>query len=534
MTEHTKQTAFSPLRKLLWPIHNEEHKKFIPLLIIFFLVSFNYNILRTVKETLVVTAPNAGAEVIPFIKVWAMFPGAILMTFLFTWLSNRFSKETVFYILVSTFLLYFFFFVLYLFPNHESLHFNAAADSLQAWLPAGFKGFISMFRHWTFTIFYVFSELWSNIVLTVLFWGFVNQVTKYHEATRFYGLFGLGANFSCVFSSQVAVYLAKQPFNPGLPFGNTPWEQQLYILLGLVLACGVLTLMIFYWINKTVLNDPKYYCVESKKQEKALKGTLSMRESFTRLFKSRYLLSITVIVIAYNIVINLCEVLWKDQIKTLYPNASEYNLYINEVATWIGILSTLAAVFVSGNSIRRFGWTFTAMLTPIVILITSIFFFGLLFSQSYLDGLGILIFGMSPLALTVFIGSIQNILSRSAKYTVYDATKEMAFIPLSSEDRIKGKAAIDGVCNRLGKSGGSVIHQGLLIVFASFAVTAPYVAGILFLIIGGWFSAITRLGKSFKTLTNERLEAAKAKETADATLAASLVIKSPEPKLSNP
>ena len=48
-------------------------------------------------------------------------------------------------------------------------------------------------------------------------------------------------------------------------------------------------------------------------------------------------------------------------------------------------------------------------------------------------------------------------LSRGAKYSVFDATKEMSFVPLAPESKIKGKAAIDGVAvARLGKSSGSL------------------------------------------------------------------------------
>src|SRR5271165_3893237 len=98
---------FSGWRAFLWPVHGYELKKLIPMLLIFFLISFDYNVLRTLKDTLVVTAKSSGAEAIPFIKVWMMFPGAIFMTFVFTKLSNRFSKEAVFYSILALFLGYF-------------------------------------------------------------------------------------------------------------------------------------------------------------------------------------------------------------------------------------------------------------------------------------------------------------------------------------------------------------------------------------------------------------------------------------------
>src|SRR5687768_10424652 len=101
---------FTGIKALIWPVHNHELKKLIPMLVIFFLLNFGYNVLRTMKDALVVTAKSSGAEVIPFIKVWVMFPGAILMTYLFTRLSNRFSRETVLYLILGIFLSYFFVF----------------------------------------------------------------------------------------------------------------------------------------------------------------------------------------------------------------------------------------------------------------------------------------------------------------------------------------------------------------------------------------------------------------------------------------
>jgi AAA family ATP:ADP antiporter len=458
------------------------------------------------KDTLVVTAENSGAEVIPFIKVWAMFPVSVLMTFIFTRLSNRFSRETVIYSMFSFFLLFFFVFAFFLYPARDSLHPHASANLLQQLLPEGFKGLIALYRNWIFTAFYVVSELWGNIVLFVLFWGFANQITRISEAKRYYGILGIGGNLSGVFAGQLSVFLYKETLDPSLPFGSTGWEQTMMMLLSIVILSGVAALAIFYWMNKNVLTDSFYYDNETLQKETNVKGKLSMRESFSFLLRSKYLMCLAFIVIAYNLVINLVEVVWKHEVHELFPNPGEYNLYMNHVTSGIGIMATLAALFVSSNSVRKFGWTFTAMLTPAILLVTSIGFFGCFLMKDSCGDMLLALFGMSPLALAAFFGSTQNILSRTAKYSVFDATKEMAFVPLSAEVKIKGKAAIDGVGARLGKSSGSFIHQTLLLTLASFTATAPYIAGFLLTVIAVWMVAVRKMGHQFSELTAKNPE----------------------------
>ena len=109
--------------------------------------------------------------------------------------------------------------------------------------------------------------------------------------------------------------------------------------------------------------------------------------------------------------------------------------------------------------------------------------------------------GTAPLILAAFFGSMQNCFARASKFTFFDVTKEMAFIPLSKECKLKGKAAIDGVGSRLGKSGGSLVYQCLLIFFGTISLSAPYVAGIFLFVIVAWLLAVKSLGKQFNELS---------------------------------
>ena len=156
---------FGLLRSIFWPIHRTEVKKVLSMLFLLFFLCVCYSVLRNLKDTIILTAKNSGAEVIPFIKVWGMLPASFIAAWVYTRLRRYFRKETAFYILVTAFVSYFLLFAFVLYPHSESLHLERFGDWLNSVLPKGFQGLIALIRNWTFTSFYIISELWAVLVL---------------------------------------------------------------------------------------------------------------------------------------------------------------------------------------------------------------------------------------------------------------------------------------------------------------------------------------------------------------------------------
>jgi AAA family ATP:ADP antiporter len=120
------------------------------------------------------------------------------------------------------------------------------------------------------------------------------------------------------------------------------------------------------------------------------------------------------------------------------------------------------------------------------------FYLTLLFSMKNMEQ-------SKTLLLAVYVGLLQNVLSKvetlfscqmtilqATKYALFDPTKEMAYIPLSSESKSTGKAAIDVLCARLGKSFGAFLQQILVVFYGSITKAVPVISFLFYSVIYLW------------------------------------------------
>ena len=168
------------------------------------------------------------------------------------------------------------------------------------------------------------------------------------------------------------------------------------------------------------------------------------------------------------------------------------------VSTFTGI-STMVLIMLCKGVVRRFGWLTGAIITPAAVSITGgLFFAFLLFSDvasPILAG-----FGVGVTYSAMMVGAVQNILSKGTKYSLFDPTKEMSYIPLDQELKTKGKAAVDVIGGRLGKAGGGLISSSLLTILgvSEAILIAPYLAFIVAIVIVAWFWAARNLNNKYQ------------------------------------
>lgn len=511
MSQKVEQ-EFSGIRKLLWPIHSYEVKKFLPMGIMMFCILFIYTVLRDTKDAILVNAPGAGAESLAFAKGIGVTISAIIFMILYTKAANLFKREGLFYVTALPFLLFFGVYPYCIYPFLGSLHMDLDTIHHYQELYPTIKWIIPLVGNWTYTLFYILSELWGSAILSLLFWQFANAITPVKEARRFYGMFGFVGNFGLLLSGPMIIYISHSIHVQGLSRIESTGLMLQY-LMAFVIVAGAILLSTFYWMNRKVLTDINYYNPEAMGETKKKKEKLSLVDSFKYILRSPYLGLIAMLVLAYGVSINLFEGVWKGQIKIAYPTEVEYNRVMGGLSTITGGIAVIL-MLIGSNLLRSFSWKTCALITPAVLITGILIFFGVIcYNNSLLpEGMKIVdamaqgFINKELIVFAVVLGLFVNAFGKAVKYSLFDPTKEMAYIPLDQELKVKGKAAVDVIGGRGGKSAGSYIQMGLLTAFSGSAlyqlvpIIAPIAIGIVIL----WILSVFGLSKKFNVLTAEQ------------------------------
>jgi len=481
--------AAGALRDAIFPIYGQyEVTKFLSLGAIKFFVVFVLTLTRDTKDTLVVT--QCGAEAIAFLKVYGVLPSAAAFIALYNRMSQSLPRRALFY---STCIPFFFFFLLFdaaIFPNAAAIQpapgaVLAAMRRLAGRPSLGQRGgaaavVASILTHWTSALFYVVSEVYSSVSVGILFWQHANDVVGVAQAKRFYPLFGQMSSLAPIVAGQYVVRYASRAGEFG---------ESMHRLTHAITISGIAICVMYHFSNEYIKrNEPPNAKDDAKAAKKKKKPKMTMVESAKFLGSSQYLRLVATLVIGYGLSINFTEIIWKSLVKKAHPDPVDYQRFMGNFSSAVG-LATFLVIFAGGNVIKHLGWRVGAVATPTTMAALAAPFFLCVLLGGTKSG--------ASLKAAVLVGAVQSLLSKATKYALFDPTLQMAYIPLDDESKVRGKAAIDVLGSRVGKSGGSLVLQGLVVAFGSAVDAAPAVAAVFYAVLFAWIRAANKLSVLF-------------------------------------
>jgi hypothetical protein len=215
-SELTARSSFS------FPIQIAELPQFACMSTMMFLFIYVFTTVRDTKDALVVS--KCGAEAIPFLKLYGVMPCATLFIVIYSKMSNIFadSKESLFYLTLLPFFVFYTIFAFVLYPMRDVIHFESTTTTISNAAGGASSAAFALLRYWSFSLYFIVSELWASAGIPLLFWTCANDVTRMEEAKRFYPLFAVVGNLAPILSGKVmASVVAMQKSSDDVGFGRT-------------------------------------------------------------------------------------------------------------------------------------------------------------------------------------------------------------------------------------------------------------------------------------------------------------------------
>ena len=205
-----------------------------------------------------------------------------------------------------------------------------------------------------------------------------------------------------------------------------------------------------------------------------------LTEGARLVFKSRYLLSILMILGLYEMVSTIVDFQFKSAV-SFYLDGPAIGDLISKVYAVTTSIGLLVQLLLTSFIMTRFGVGAALLFLPIAVLLSSTGFF------------------FFPLVL---FGSAMSISDNALNYSMNQSAREALYVPTTREEKYKAKAFIDMFIQRFAKA----VAVGLSLLITTFFTgftNVPWLSVATVIILVIWIRAARFAGKEFQKLAGE-------------------------------
>ncbi len=468
-----------------WQIKDHEYKKFLPITIMGCIIIFIYTICRQAKDTMIYSV--IPGETVVFAKILVVLFNIIYFSYYYIRLSKNAHYKNLLLIALLPILGYYVLFNYLLFENPAFIPSVATVVSWKAAIVHKLPGFllplmkhaINLVSQWPVVLYYILTEIFSVAVLSTVFWKLANRFVTSHERPRFYPAIMIASQIATFFSGMFTTYACKGAKGSSyMPIINK-------ITILVCILCVILIATNWFFFGHVV---PDYEDHSAQNKPKSSGGIISIIKE-----NPKYLF-IALLTVYYGFCSVFMEQFWKNTARIAYPNPIDYGSFVGNYIIVQSRTALVFTIFISNFCMNYCSWLTFASITPLLTIVGS----GLLFSPLIIgNNLLSMITSYGPSLIVCTLGVYIIGLFKAVKYGSFDPSKEEYIAQQDLESR-KDIKIVEGVTNRLGKAGGSVIlallfgltsltYQSKEVVILLFVSTA--IMGIL------WLSTVISISK---------------------------------------
>jgi AAA family ATP:ADP antiporter len=327
------------------------------------------------------------------------------------------------------------------------------------WLALRLGGEVLGAQRWFVWAVFIVVEIYSTVMISI-FWTYTNDVMSHDEADRLYGPIGLGGILGGI-AGGVLVDALVERVGP---------VDMLLVCIALLLVGGGIA-----WVTEAVLKPPPRVIAAPTALAQVQPRSAGALEGAREVFRSRYLLSIVAIVVAYEFAAAVTDFV----INVVFERAFDGEVAIAQMYGRLGwIVSGTALVSQLVIVPRLLPFKRAALLLPPMVMLCATF-----------------VFGLFPVVAVAIVLAASD---RGLNYSLQQVSKETLYVPLSDAQKYKAKAFIDIVVDRAGKALSSV---ALLVIIAVQGVSIGTCVVLAIAALLVWAVAANALGRAYAAFT---------------------------------